>query len=469
MTVIGYARVSSESQFLESNALEQQIQRLKDAGAKVIISDVASGSSDKREGFKKLISIIKKNEAVEIIVTRLDRLTRKLSTLLELRNLFLNSTVNLKALDDAIDLSTPAGKFHFSLLGSLAEMEVDRLSERIKHGQEYLRKNKKIPQCPFGYKHTADLKLELDTEPALCLLETKQVYSRYDLAKEIIDLVINKKSLRAAISNFHKKFGIIRYHKGKGRLPLGNIGWSHPGLKSWITSKVIQGHTFYKTNNTPEIYFDTHKAIISPELAREVQNIIAHNRETKGFGGTHRARFATSGLVKCGSCLNKHRLISGTYKGKTTYYYQCKGWYYGSCTQKKTIKQQEVENAIINSLVIKSQELTEKVISDIKKEIPSENSQVIALKEQLNILHSLPYNIAISQAIKDIELQIINLKKQQELHNDEVDLRDNMLKVFQHTDFWEQQTEEDRKRIFREFVNCVWIKDGKVVSVDLKI
>ena len=134
MRIIGYARVSTAEQAINSRALEQQIARLKLAGATEIFVDVESGTSDKRTNFKKLIQLVKANAAQEIIITRLDRLTRKLTTLLEIRTIFLNSLVNLRALDNNIDLSTPAGKFHFSLLGSLAEMEVDGLSERIKHG-----------------------------------------------------------------------------------------------------------------------------------------------------------------------------------------------------------------------------------------------------------------------------------------------------------------------------------------------
>ncbi|MFN5753469.1 MAG: recombinase family protein, partial [Pseudanabaena sp.] len=130
---IGYARVSTREQSENSHALEQQIARLKAAGATEIYSDVESGSKNSRPKFKQLIADCKLGRISEVIVTRLDRLTRSLVTLRKTVDEFNLAKVGLVALDDAIDTTTAAGKFHLNMLGSLAEMEVDRLSERVKH------------------------------------------------------------------------------------------------------------------------------------------------------------------------------------------------------------------------------------------------------------------------------------------------------------------------------------------------
>ncbi len=48
--VLGYARVSSREQALHSKALEQQIERLKAAGATLIVYEVQKGKKDNRPG-----------------------------------------------------------------------------------------------------------------------------------------------------------------------------------------------------------------------------------------------------------------------------------------------------------------------------------------------------------------------------------------------------------------------------------
>ena len=60
MTItIGYARVSTEEQAIGSHALEQQIQRLKDAGATQVFYDVISGSKNDRKQYNQVIFLLK--------------------------------------------------------------------------------------------------------------------------------------------------------------------------------------------------------------------------------------------------------------------------------------------------------------------------------------------------------------------------------------------------------------------------
>lgn len=79
LRVVGYARVSSPEQADDSQALEQQIARLKEAGATEILSDVESGSKDNRVEFQRLMSLVLDGAIDEVIFTRIDRLTRSLN------------------------------------------------------------------------------------------------------------------------------------------------------------------------------------------------------------------------------------------------------------------------------------------------------------------------------------------------------------------------------------------------------
>ena len=476
MRIVGYARVSSREQSENSHALEQQIARLKQAGATEIYRDVETGSSNDRPEFTELMKLVKNDEVQEVIITRIDRLTRKLKTILEIREIFTNSSANLRALDDSIDLSTPAGKFHLSLLGSLAEMEVDRLGERVRHGWEDMRKNKRVAVAPFGYK-VVNGKLELNEEPLLCLLETKKTLTYLDIAKDTVNLFFNAKSLRGCIRLFNEKYGIRRFSNGKGRNTWWKLGWSHTGLCDWLTSPVLLGHTYYpkkrgkRTKKSDwEIYYDTHESIITIEQSYEITKILENNRQVRGFG-TNKRRHPTAGLVFCAECRGACYSLAGN-RGKTpgyNYYFQCKNWRPRSCSQKKTIRVEKVEEAIIEALTLKAQKLATKADS-IELPDNTQNQEIDSLKQQLESLEKLGFNPAIEQAKREIKRQIESLEKQNYSKRYIVDSKHELLEfIFSLPDFWKKQNNENLTRIYRELVSKVWVAGGEIVKIDLKI
>jgi len=71
--VIGYARVSSQSQ---KDDLERQIELIKSRGADNILTDIGSGLNEKRRNFKKLLKMLMQRKVSKIIITYPDRLTR---------------------------------------------------------------------------------------------------------------------------------------------------------------------------------------------------------------------------------------------------------------------------------------------------------------------------------------------------------------------------------------------------------
>jgi site-specific DNA recombinase len=84
-----------------THALEQQIARIKEAGAEEILVDVESGRSnreDDRTEFKKLIRLVEQQQVDKVIVTRFDRLCRSLPTLRKVLDAFQVSEVALVAL-----------------------------------------------------------------------------------------------------------------------------------------------------------------------------------------------------------------------------------------------------------------------------------------------------------------------------------------------------------------------------------
>ena len=80
----GYIRVSTNEQEDDSLSLDRQKSAVEAAGATVIFKDVDPGSKDDRKALQELMQRVHAGEIDEVIVSRIDRLTRSLRQLLDL-------------------------------------------------------------------------------------------------------------------------------------------------------------------------------------------------------------------------------------------------------------------------------------------------------------------------------------------------------------------------------------------------
>ncbi|MBD2386049.1 fdxN element excision recombinase XisF [Cylindrospermum sp. FACHB-282] len=489
--VYGYCRVSSREQAENTHALEQQCDRIRSAGAEELFVDVESGSRDDRKQFNNLMGLVKKGQAKEIVVTRLDRLTRSLPTLRKTIDGLQKHNCNLRALDDSIDLKTAAGKFHLNMLGALAEMEVDRLSERVRHGWEHLRDRKVAMNSPFGYCKVNN-QHELDHAPFLCLILGQHEMSKAVIAREIVEAFLKKRSLRLALREINERYGIQTFAHGNkigekkgGRVAQGIFRFSVGGLSNWLTNPVLQGHLPYlrRDGDRSQIHLDTHPKhrLISDGEFKEIESILAHNKKVRGYGSTA-LKYPCSGLVFCAECRGACYSLNGAknyHKAKRldiaierNYYFQCKNWGSRACNQKTIIRMEVVEAAVIDTLVKKAAQIaniaqtSESLAEPETPEIQKLRSQMLQLQQA----NSISPNPAIQGAIAQIENQITQLRyslsqnRQANTVSHEV-----LLWAFSDPELWKNASDEDKKRVYRELVEAVVIRDGQVVEVKLNV
>lgn len=130
--LIGYARVSTQDQ-----NLDLQIDALNKAGCQKIFDDKISGSRADRPGLTKTLEMLREGDT--LVVWKLDRLGRSVKHLVDLVALLHQQGVQFKSLSDAIDTGTPAGRFFFHMMASLAQMERELTAERTRAGLEIAR------------------------------------------------------------------------------------------------------------------------------------------------------------------------------------------------------------------------------------------------------------------------------------------------------------------------------------------
>jgi DNA invertase Pin-like site-specific DNA recombinase len=118
-------RVSTDDQ-----NLDLQRDALTKAGCDRIFEDKASGARDDRPGLVEALSHLREGDC--LVVWKLDRLGRRTRALLDLIEELGKRGVGFRTIDGGqpIDTTTAQGKFIFTLLSALAEMERDLIRER---------------------------------------------------------------------------------------------------------------------------------------------------------------------------------------------------------------------------------------------------------------------------------------------------------------------------------------------------
>lgn len=125
---IGYARVSTEDQDCSI-----QEEALRAAGATIIRSERKSGTTT--TGRTELATVLDfLREGDTLLVTRIDRLARSLMDLEGIVGELRAKGAHLKATEQPIDTSTPAGRAFLQMLGVFAEFETAIRRERQLEG-----------------------------------------------------------------------------------------------------------------------------------------------------------------------------------------------------------------------------------------------------------------------------------------------------------------------------------------------
>lgn len=140
--IIGYARVSTEGQTLES-----QIEHLNQAGCDKIYSETASGAKTDRRELRRCLAALRSGDI--LVVTRLDRLARSTRDLLNVLAEIGERGAAFRSLTDAwADTTTPHGRLMLTVLGGLAEFERELIKARTGDG----RARAKVRGVKFGRK-----------------------------------------------------------------------------------------------------------------------------------------------------------------------------------------------------------------------------------------------------------------------------------------------------------------------------
>lgn len=124
---IGYIRVSTQ----EQNTIRQEV-LMKSLGVDEIYIDRMSGKNANRPELQKMMEYVRKGDTV--IVESISRFARNTRDLLELVEKLTAKGVEFVSRKEAIDTTTPTGKFMLTVFGAVAELEREYILQRQREG-----------------------------------------------------------------------------------------------------------------------------------------------------------------------------------------------------------------------------------------------------------------------------------------------------------------------------------------------
>lgn len=191
--IYGYARVSSKGQLRGGNGLEEQKEKLINAGCQEILEEQYTGTTMNRPIFNTLLERLQPDDT--LIVTKLDRFARTAGDGSTIAKDLLNRGVKLHILNMGLIDSTPIGKLVLTCLLGFAEFERDMIVERTQAG-------KAIARTKAGFREGRPPIKADKIKNAIELLENgktyKDVVSITGISKSTLIRAMNKqKALRA--------------------------------------------------------------------------------------------------------------------------------------------------------------------------------------------------------------------------------------------------------------------------------
>ena len=124
---IGYIRVSTQ----EQNTMRQEA-LMEALGVDEVYIDRMSGKNTNRPELQKMMEYVRKGDAV--IVESISRFARNTRDLLELVERLTVKGVEFVSKKEAIDTTTPTGKFMLTVFGAVAELEREYILQRQREG-----------------------------------------------------------------------------------------------------------------------------------------------------------------------------------------------------------------------------------------------------------------------------------------------------------------------------------------------
>ena len=263
------------------------------------IDDGISGTSAiKRNNFMKMINEAKKHKFDLIITKEISRFSRNTLDSIKYTRLLLSYNVAVLFLNDNINTALPDSELRLTIMASMAQDEIRRLSERVKFGMKSSIKKGTIlgNNMLYGYrKNKVTGNLEINKKESLIV---KKIFNYYLLNNYSINKIINILNNKNIKTIQNKKWSISTISRML----------SNPKYKGYYCggkSEVID-YINKKVIKVPEdkwtIYKDNIK--IPPIVNENIWNKVNNKLKQKHNLNNNKNNYSLSNKIYCKNCLS---------------------------------------------------------------------------------------------------------------------------------------------------------------------
>lgn len=422
-----YARESTKWQAENGYNLEDQKKRMElyvqatfDEGTyKTVVYEEAGASAKtlERPVMSRLIQDITEKRITHVLVYSIDRLSRTITDLIKFVELLQKHNVTLMSVTEKIDTDTPQGRFFLQLMGLLAQLERENISERTKRSllESATQGNYAKATIPPGYKRDPESKkLIVDIQKA-------------DVIIKIFDAIASGKT----ITEVSKE---LRTHK------VLNEKWSDARVNS-----IIRNPIYYGTYTVQGQVIEDHtEPLVTKELWERANNCIA---SMKPF---QKHNYLYKGKIFCKKC---GKLMTGT----STYNRQKRVYLYYQCVNCQTkIPQMLVIDQTANFF---DREEKKNIYNDLQK-----YTKKVLSEKQLEYFEKIILeDIIYCENVSDKQKEMLAVGIPEEITKDIIDI----YKKIQKTDFL-KSNESKKETLIAKYLDCVYISEKKVISIKRK-
>ena len=423
LRVTYYARVSTDHEE-QLNSLENQVMYFENyirSQANWIyvpgyVDEGISGTSvNKRDNFLKMVNDAKKGMFNLVLTKEISRFSRNTVDSIQYTQELLSYGVGIFFLNDNINTFDSDSELRLTIMSSIAQDEIRKLSERIRFGYKRSVEKGVVPGNDnfYGYRKNKG-KLEIVPEEA-----------------ELVRLIFNEysKGLMGTSRLGHylyKEYNIkSKTNKALAGTVIGRI-IRNPKYKGYFCAHketTVDYHSKKKIRFKPDewiVYKDneTCPPIVSEELWEKCNKILDENSVKHKTHSRTDMRYALSGKIKCYH--DGATFIKGNYRNKRT---GCNNKYWG-CSNYRKYGKEKVNGC--NTPIIHYEELLDifkKVVSNI---LDKEND---IIQEIYNLICEAKSKMDYSREINEIDKKIndiknarselINMRARKEIEGDE--------------------------------------------------
>ena len=471
--VIGlYPRVSTEDQFRNGHSLGEQKERMlklcdyKNYEVYKVYEDAGiSAKNMNRPAFQEMIQDIKDGKINKIIVYKLDRLTRSIKDLEEICTFLEENNCSLESMCEDINTSTANGKFFIRMLTILAQLEIERTSERTKFGMiGAVKKGHFVGRAPIGYDKQ-DKKLVINDIESEVIRRIFDYYIKGMAANAITKLLNEEKVL--------------------------NRKWIPTLVDRILSNEIYIGNYVHKKTIKGE---ETQKFIgVSPAIIEEEVFNIAQVQKQKNLKNYKRKQ--TYIFMQCIKCPKCETIMGGcsskSHTGEKHCYYQC-----ANC--KTRVSEKKIEKQMINFLddmldffllvdntykpylyqdTESEFKKCNKIIDELEtKEKRIKKAFVDGIVEEIELRDELDF-IKNQRKITQGKIKDLSIKESSENHKNEMRLIYNLKQLEQikyksyyvrKNKLWDKLLKEQKQELVFKYIDNISIEIDKNKNVTIK-